>query len=95
MKHETERVYDELMAPLVTELIRIAKEHNIGLFLTAPMILDDGKVGHCTTKIPCTRAEFGGANNRHGLCVALMQGDTRFDKASALTITRFRAQEDK
>lgn len=90
MKHETEAVYDEQMAPLVDKLIEIAREHGIPMLFHAGMIMDDGGAGGCITLVPGEEhADLDGINNRHKLCAEICRGDARFDRAKALMITKF------
>ena len=89
--HDTERVYDEQMAPLVTQLINIAKASNIPLFLSAGMILRDGTAGCCTTLIgPDLPVDplLKGVSNRLLLCSGIVRGHRGFDTAAGLVISR-------
>lgn len=93
-KHRTEIVYDELMAPLVTQLIEIAKEHKVPLFVTAGMVLLDGKPGVCTTlvakDVEASDPRLGGLVNRLRICAGVMQGGPSFDTAERLAVTGHR-----
>lgn len=53
-----EQVYDEKIAPLMTQIIEVAKEHGIGFMahFAIPTPEDDGLA--CTTNIPDGEGEF-------------------------------------
>lgn len=87
-KHETEEIYDTQMAPLVAELIGIAKANDIPLVLSAGMIDPDGEVIGCTTVIPSKRPELAGPVNRHQLATKIFRGHSGFDTACGMVITR-------
>lgn len=90
-KHETEEVYDTLMTPLIDELILIAKEHGIPLFVHAGMMMEDGEVGGCITLVPTEAPglSWRGMNNRHRLSAGVCRGDSRLDRAKSLMITKY------
>lgn len=90
MKHRTEQVHDEEMAPLVAQLIEIAKREGIPLLVSAGMLADDGEEMLCTTIIADAKDDCiaPGARNRFGLCVGIVRGHGGFNTASALAITR-------
>ncbi len=88
MKHRTEQVYDDEMAPLIARLIDIAKREGIPLFVTAGMLDDDGDTMGCTTCIPDETGLLAGFSNRIGLCVGIMRGHEGFDTAAGMVITR-------
>ncbi len=50
--HQTERAYDDEMAPLITQLIEVAKREGIPLFVSAGMLDAEGEQMGCTTLIP-------------------------------------------
>lgn len=85
-KHPTEAAYDEHMAPLIAQLIRVAQDANIPLLVWAGMELQPDVTGGCLTLV---RGYRKGANNRMGLCAGILRGDARFDSAAGLMITRF------
>ena len=94
--HKTEQVYDAEMAPLISQLIKIAKREHIPLFIHAGLVLttDDGapNPGGCLTHVnDAQHPELAGIRNRHGLCRGIMLGHDGFDTASALRITRHKA----
>lgn len=92
MARQTEQVYDEEMAPLVAQLIEIAKRESIPLFVSAGMVMEDGSKGGCTTNIPSD--DFPGYTNRLTLCTGIVRGHSGFDTASAMMITRHHPTED-
>lgn len=88
MKHPTEVVYDEEMAPLVSELIAIAKRAGLPLLVSAGMVLEDGP-GCCTTLVDTQVPELAGAENRLALSTGIIRGDSRFDRVAGMAITRY------
>ena len=94
-RHRTERVYDEEMAPLVAQLIAIAKRENIPLFLSAGMIDSDGGAMVCTTDVGHVGAleALAGVCNRHSICTEVVRGHAGFDTAAGLMITRHHPTE--
>lgn len=98
-KHETERVYDDEMSPLVARLIEIAKANNIPLFLSAGMLcVVDGELDPttCASMIPMDDAgdkRLDGLVNRHRLCLEIVRGHSGFDTACAMAITRHHKRE--
>lgn len=92
-RHATEQAYDEEMAPLVAKLIAIAKERGIPLLVSAGMLDEDGEHMGCTTLIPEANG-FRGFTNRMQLCSGILRGDTRFDTASSMQITRYHTDRE-
>lgn len=90
--HRTEEVYDTEMAPLITQLIEIAKREGLALFVHAGMLTPDGDALGCVTKIPGADDALKGTNNRHGLCDGIVRGHNGFDRAAGLVITRYHAE---
>ena len=91
--HKTEQVYDAEMAPLISQLIEIAKREHLPLLINVGMVLttDDGEPnpGGCFTLIEGSDyPELAGMRNRHGLCRGIIHGHDGFDTASAMRITR-------
>lgn len=85
-KHTTEQVYDEQMAPLVRRLIEIANANKIPLFLSAGMIMPDGRPG-CSTTLVGTEGcdpKLSGAVNRYGFCASLVRGPASLDTANRI-----------
>ena len=94
-KHSTEAAYDEQMAPLVAQLIEIAKREGIPLFVTAGMLDRNGEPIGCTTKIPSGQRELSGYDNRIELCAGITMGHSGFDTVSVLLITRHHDEAEK
>ena len=98
--HETERVYDEQMAPLVSRLIDIAKANGIPLLVSVGMVMRDGGPGCWVTNIGrdamATQMDprLEGAYNRFGLCTAIVRGHSGFDTAAGLIISRHHPPKD-
>lgn len=101
-KHSTEEVYDNEMAPLVSQLIAIARRANIPLVVSAGMLCRVDDNGHgdedsalspttCTTKITPDYVDpmLKGMVNRHNLAVGVVRGHSGFDHAAALVISRY------
>jgi hypothetical protein len=86
-RHETERIYDEEMSPLIDRLLRIAADNNIPLFLDVGMIIG-GIPGASTSRIQgdAPRMELLGRLQRHELCRTIAMGDSRFDRAHGLAM---------
>jgi hypothetical protein len=63
-----EVIYDEQMAPLITQLIQIAQEHKIALLLDADIGEVDGDF-FCTTCIPSEQ----GTPERHKQSLTLLK----------------------
>lgn len=93
VKHPTERAYDEHLAPLVSQLIDLAKQHGVPLFISASMYLTDdaGDVtrGSAITMICPGDREWSGVANRMELARGVLLGHDGFDTAAGLMITRF------
>jgi hypothetical protein len=88
-RHPTERVYDEQIAPLVAQIIDIAKEHGIPFFCTAGMIMRDGSAGGCTTKVGTpTDARLHGVVNQHGWCQTIARNG-RWQTAARAMVTSY------
>jgi hypothetical protein len=90
-KHATEAAYDDRMAPLITQLIQIAKAEGLGLFVHATMLEADGSepMG-CITVIPSTREALKAFGNRHQLARVLCTDHNRsLDHARSLRVTSF------
>ena len=88
-RHETERVYDEEMAPLVGELIAIAKRAGLPLLVNAGMIGPVGGPRVCVTNVQSGVEWAKGIDNRHGLCSGVVTGHQGFDTARAMMITKY------
>lgn len=99
MKHRTEEVYDNEIAPLMAKIIEIAKRENIPMLVSFGMKMEDGTAGCCTTALsPDTEdmdAGLRGFRNRVGLALGVLRGHAGFDTAAALMITRYHPQEDQ
>lgn len=89
MKHRTEQVHDEEMAPLVAQLIEIAKREGIPLLVSAGMLDSDGDPLLCDTMIAESVEDCiaPGIRNRHRLCIEILRGHGGFDTACRLMIT--------
>ncbi len=88
-RHLTEKVYDEKLAPLIEQLLRISAEYDIPMIVSVGMVLD-GMQGHCTNGVQSTREELKGMANRYALSNGIIQGKPEWDRACALKITRFK-----
>lgn len=74
MKHLTEEVYDNEMAPLIAKLIEIAERDNIPLFIDAGMFDENGVVLSCTTRIFPNNTGLELIVKRHSICLAAVFG---------------------
>lgn len=93
-RHETERVYDEEMGPLVAQLIAISKRAGVPLFVNAGMVDPEGLPRVCVTYVRAGDEWASGIDNRHSLCSGVVKGHSGMDTAAGLMITRHHPQTE-
>ncbi len=80
MNDDSEAVYDELIAPLVTQIIAVCREHRIPVLATFQYRSDaDGPPAFCTTRVP-----FAGMSGAINEAVEVLMGRP---KVFGVTIT--------
>lgn len=96
-RHRTEQVYDDEMAPLVSEIIQIATRERVPLLLSVGMLNPEGGPAGCTSLIlhgpELGLPELRGMENRFGLANGVIRGHGGFDTAAGMMITRYHPPE--
>ena len=91
MKHKTEQVYDDEIAPLMVQIIKICKRDGIPMMASFGMKDENGEAIGCSTLLagsPEADDGLNGYRNRFGLGIGIARGHSGFDTAAGLMITR-------
>lgn len=90
-KHRTEQVYDDEIAPLVSQIVAICKREEIPILISAGMFNEEGVPMTCDSKLRhgiASKVQLPGVDNRYSLAFEIIRGHAGFDTASGLAITR-------
>ena len=88
-----ERAYDEHVFPLMREVIRLCKEHDVGVFATFAIGDEEDPALCCTTNVPCSEpsdalaacyAAFVRVRNPPPLMLTVKHGDGSVTKETIL-----------